>query len=289
MLGDDRILEALLDTLGDGVGIADRDGVVLRANAPFGVLIGAASGSVIGSRLSEILAGADGSNLGPGLSEAADGQTWVGTVARVGGDPQPRPLRLRLQPVAGTDGRVELLVATMRPSGDDRLGRDPVTGMPNQPLLIDRLSQCLHAARRTGGGVAVIALALRAAGRDSAANIDQLVRTTADRLRTIIRASDSAGRLADGRFGLVLPVDQSEAGPVAAGRVLEAINASNIAAGGGEALRYCMGMSLHPQDGDDPERLLDRAGAACDRAYASGDGIATYSNVTSKLADRRTV
>ena len=288
MLGDDRILEALLDTLGDGVGIADRDGVMLRANAPFGVLIGVASGAVVGSRLSEILAGADGSSLDPGLSEAADGQTWIGTVARVGGDGRPRPLRLRLQPVAGTDGLVELLVATMRPSGDDSLGRDPVTGMPNQPLLVDRLSQCLHAARRAGGAVAVVALALRAARQSSAANIDQLVRTTADRLRTIIRASDSAGRLADGRFGLVLPVDQSEGGPLAARRVLEAINASNIAAGGGEALRYCMGMSLHPRDGDDPERLLDRAGAACDRAYASGGGVATYSTTTTRLADQPT-
>ena len=286
MLGDDRILEALLDTLGDGVAIADRDGVVLRANAPFGVLIGLASGAVVGAHLSSILAGADGSRLDPGLAEAAKGQTWTGTVASTGADPQPRPLRLRLQPVAGTDGRVELLVATMRPSGDGKLGRDPLTGMPNQPLLLDRLSQCIHNARRSDGAVAVIALALRAAGRESATHVDQLIRATADRLRGIIRASDSAGRLADGRFGLVLPVARDEGGQLAARRVLDAINASNISAGGGEALRFCVGLSLFPQDGEDPERLLDRAGAACDRAYASGGGVATYSTVTAEAASQ---
>ena len=279
MLGDDRILEALLDTLGDGVGIADRDGVVLRANAPFGVLIGAASGTVVGAQLSSILAGADGSSLDPGLAEAAEGHTWTGTVARIGADEQPRPLRLRLQPVASSDGRVELLVATMRPSGDGNLGRDPLTGMPNQPLLLDRLSQCVHTARRSDRAVAVIALAFRATGPGPAGNVDHLICTTADRLRASIRASDSAGRLADGRFGLVLPVERDEGGQIAARRVLEAINASGTA---DDALCYCMGMSLYPNDGDDPERLLDRAGAACDRAYASGGGIATYSNATSK-------
>ena len=285
MLGDDRILEALLDTLGDGVGIADRDGVVLRANAPFGVLIGAASGTVVGAQLSSILGGADGSSLEPGLAEAAKGQTWTGTVARIGADEQPRPLRLRLQPVASAGGRVELLVATMRPSGDGRLGRDPLTGMPNQPLLLDRLSQCVHAARRSDGAVAVIAVAFRATGPGPAGNVDPLICTTADRLRAIIRASDSAGRLADGRFGLVLPVGRDEGGQTAAKRVLEAINASGTA---DDALSYCMGMSLYPNDGDDPERLLDRAGAACDRAYASGGGIATYSNATSKPATQPT-
>jgi len=86
---------------------------------------------------------------------------------------------------------------------------DPLTGLPNRILLIDRLRQAVAAARREGGRVSVLFCDLdgfkhvndtfgHAAG-------DTVLVALAERMRQQVRASDTLARFAGDEFIIVVP------------------------------------------------------------------------------------
>jgi diguanylate cyclase (GGDEF) domain len=90
---------------------------------------------------------------------------------------------------------------------------DELTGLPNRRLMLDRLGQAVARAKRYGGGVILLSVDLdglkgvndlygHAAG-------DALLVETADRLRAVVRDSDTAARMGGDEF-LILLTDSEE-------------------------------------------------------------------------------
>jgi diguanylate cyclase (GGDEF)-like protein len=105
---------------------------------------------------------------------------------------------------------------------------DPLTGLPNRTLALDRAEQMLARARRQDIPVAAIYLDLdgfkhvndtfgHAAG-------DELLRIVADRLRGVIRESDTAARLSGDEFLMLVEGSSLDAGAeLVADRILDVL------------------------------------------------------------------
>ncbi|MGZ4168805.1 MAG: putative bifunctional diguanylate cyclase/phosphodiesterase, partial [Solirubrobacteraceae bacterium] len=105
---------------------------------------------------------------------------------------------------------------------------DPLTGLPNRVLAIDRAEQMLARARRADQPIAVLYIDI-----DGFKHIndtfghavgDTFLKAVAGRLETVVRAGDTAARLAGDEFVVLLDSSTLDAGPeLVAERVLDVL------------------------------------------------------------------
>jgi len=147
---------------------------------------------------------------------------------------------------------------------------DGLTGLPNQRLLADRLTQALARSKRAGTYVAVLFLDL-----DGFKNVndtfghaagDQLLIAVANRLRQCLRDTDTCARMGGDEFVLVLEdMSRPSDGSRLAGRVKTAL-ADGVALGGHTMrVRASVGLAVS-SNGSDPATLLHEADTAMYRA-----------------------
>ncbi|MBX6341155.1 MAG: EAL domain-containing protein, partial [Thermomicrobiaceae bacterium] len=176
--------------------------------------------------------------------------------------------------VAGT-----LVDITERKALEGRLAHqafhDPLTGLPNRALFLDRLELAMARAARRGTTLAVLCLDLdnfkvindslgHAAG-------DELLGRIARMLQEGIRSDDTVARLGGDEFAILLEeVGDPNGAAEAAARVLAAL-AAPLAVGGHEVfVSASIGIALSSTETNRPDHLLRDADIAMYRAKAKG-------------------
>jgi diguanylate cyclase (GGDEF)-like protein len=161
---------------------------------------------------------------------------------------------------------------------------DPLTGLPNRTLFLDRLNQIL--TRRPGSdagdpdGVAVMLIDLdhfkevndhfgHAAG-------DHLLRAVGQRLATVVRPHDTLARLGGDEFALICEPVKDEASAVRLARRMQDVCRPPVDFGSNHiSVSASYGMTWSPQGcspGCSAEGLLGEADAALYRAKSAGSG-----------------
>ncbi len=174
------------------------------------------------------------------------------------------------------------------------LDHDPLTGLPNRRLLVDRIGQALARARREGEGVAVMMLDL-----DDFKSIndhfghpagDTVLRAVAHRLRDALRETDTVARMGGDEFAVVqVGLDEPE-GALVLARKLHAQASLPVRLEAGEtAVRVSIGVALFPVDGPSPAELLKRADIALYAVKRRRSGGVTFydSRLDRATSDRR--
>ncbi len=166
---------------------------------------------------------------------------------------------------------------------------DPLTGLANRALLLDRLEHGIDLARRDRCRIGVIFIDLDrfkvindSLGHDVG---DELLRQTASRLAGCLRESDTIARIGGDEF-VVLIKDRGELSDYAA-------LAEKIIATVGESLEVCghamrtgasVGIACYPEDGEEVVVLMKHADAAMYAAKAAGRG--TYRFFQKAMTER---
>jgi len=170
---------------------------------------------------------------------------------------------------------------------------DPLTGMPNQHLFEDRLSQALPQAERLSSKIAVIYLEIESLEniRDSAglAAADVIIREAALRLQPALRPGDTVAHAGGGRFIVMLGgIKRSTDVAAPIRRLSEAFEKPFELESSELFAKIVMGISLFPDDGNLPEALLRNASTALTRAKATlGQGYEFYSRHMTDSAVKR--
>jgi len=183
-------------------------------------------------------------------------------------------------PLSATEIFVILVDITALKAANESLAHrafhDPLTGLPNRVLLLDRIGQAQAAAGRLGGRVAVCYLDLdgfKAVNDEHGHEAgDRLLQDIARRMRESIRPSDTAARVGGDEFVLVLsPLDGDEWKGIV-DRVMRAIG-DDVPLVGGTRVRVgvTVGVAL-TRDGEEatPHELIERADHLMLRAKRGG-------------------
>ncbi len=190
----------------------------------------------------------------------------------------------------GVDREIENLMRSIasqlaqylqRKQAEDALRRlachDPLTGLANRPLLQQRMAGAIEHAQQSHQGFAVLFLDLDRFKHvnDSLGHSagDVLLRECARRLRDCVRASDTVARFGGDEFVVVLDnVSASEDVLAPLGKILHRLAQPYEVDGRELHSTASIGVSLYPQDGQDPESLLMHADTAMYRAKDKGAG-----------------
>ncbi|BCR03860.1 bifunctional diguanylate cyclase/phosphodiesterase [Desulfuromonas versatilis] len=170
---------------------------------------------------------------------------------------------------------------------------DPLTRLPNQALLLDRLQQTLARAQRSSGKVAVLLLDLdrfkaiiqSLGGRSG----NLLLAEVARRLELHVRKADTLARYGEDEFVVVLEQfgDINQVVEVAQ-RLLDELAREADLDGVPVFVTASIGISLFPEDAGDGDGLLRRAEAAMQRAQEEGGNAYQFytSGMTTQTRER---
>ncbi len=152
---------------------------------------------------------------------------------------------------------------------------DPLTGLPNRTLILDRVEQMLVRSRRSQAPVAALFIDL-----DNFKGIndtlghgagDELLRAVCARLQGVVRDIDALGRLGGDEFVIVAEGMSLDAGPeLIAERLLEALKQPFELKGAENRLTVTASVGIATGDRVSAEELLRDADIAMYRAKWSG-------------------
>ena len=170
---------------------------------------------------------------------------------------------------------------------------DPLTGLPNRRLLLDRLSFLLAKAKREGGMIALLYIDLDGFKlvNDSLGHPigDAVLVEIAGCLRARVRESDVLARLGGDEFMVILDgLRAREEAARVAESFLKAISNPLQIEGHELTLGASIGISIYPQDSNDAEVLMKQADSAMYTAKRDGRNRVVYftSDIGAEVQER---
>jgi diguanylate cyclase (GGDEF)-like protein/PAS domain S-box-containing protein len=200
--------------------------------------------------------------------------------------PDGRPLTLRSKKVAisSKDGAASFILTVGEDITEQKIAaariermahHDALTDLPNRLAFRVELESALRRRTRSEELVAVIYIDLDRFKdvNDTLGHLagDELLKETARRLRTCVRSGDAIARLGGDEFVVVQtrlkgPVDAEHL----AARIVEVMREPFEISGHQLAITASLGISVAPNDGEDPDQLLKRADVALYRTKSEG-------------------
>ena len=280
-----KVSSAVYRAMGEAVVICDAQNNILLANDAFRELTGYSEHDLLGYGFSDFLVKRHGARSYSDIFTSLDatgrweGQAWL--KVREGGE------ELRFLSIYSTfdkDGKPLQRVALVSDVTDQRKARelinqqanfDPLTGLPNRRLILDRLEQLIKQCTRSQTSLAVIYIDLDnfkgvndSRGHDFG---DELLKVIAQRLRSEVRDTDTVARIGGDEFVVLLgQLDRPEKADIIIREIIKNLNEPVLIQGEMIYATASFGISMFPNDGSDGKALLLGADQAMYAAKSNG-------------------
>ncbi|MBF0153950.1 MAG: diguanylate cyclase [Magnetococcales bacterium] len=286
--------EAVLDSIEDGLCVINgKDLILHRSNRVFAERVMYPSAQIAGRKCQEVMAGkGDLCPICPGpASDHCPVRLAMRTMTtqmdeRLHYDPNGKRIFTKIitKLIQGTDKDPERVLyisrdVTARREGEERLKHmafhDPLTGLPNRQLFLDRLEQAIIQGRRHKQWVAVLYFDLDRfkAINDTLGHAigDLLLQQVARRLVSCVRESDTVARLGGDEFTAILTnVTKSADILQISQNMLSSLSQKFQLEEHELVITTSIGISFFPMDGDEPGQLVKKADAALYKAKHAG-------------------
>ncbi len=280
-----ELLKAVLDAVPEPIFYKDDRGIYLGCNKAFSDYLGMAREKIIGSsvydvapkELADVYYQADQQ-----LFKQGGSQTYEASVVYADGTRHDVIFHKAVfhRPDGSLGGLVGTMVDVTERKRAEETARylrhfDPLTGLPNQILFVDRLNLELAHAHRLGQCFAVCCLDLDNFKKINAAlghsSGNELLQSVSSRLTACLREDDTVARMGGDSFNLLLPnIVSAETATGVVSKILENLRTPYEIAGREVFISASIGIALFPYDGQDGPSLLRHADTALQRAKEKG-------------------
>jgi diguanylate cyclase (GGDEF)-like protein/PAS domain S-box-containing protein len=288
-----RMLKEAIDCLPIGITLSDAAGKIIYSNPAEAEIHGYSREELVGKEASIF---APTSQKKPLTTEQLNN---MGLLKResinVRKNGEAFPVQLTSLAVRSIDGRCLGIVTTCeditgRKETEKKIHRlayyDPLTGLPNRGMFLDRLHQALAFAHREERSVCLVFLDLDnfkdvndTYGHDFG---DKLLKQVAERLNDTMRESDTLARLGGDEFVVILTsITSHESTANAAHRILGTFNQPFLIDDKKIFCSVSIGIAVYPDDGMDTESLLKCADTAM--YHAKEEGKSQYRFFSSEM------
>ena len=294
-----RLAHEAFTNVQEAIIVCDVQGTILDVNPAFSQVTGYSREDAIGSNPRILKSGQHPSDFYADMwQHLAVAGRWEGEIWNRRKDGQLYIQHTRIGAVRDNEEHITRYVAvasdvTQLRESQSRIERmayyDALTNLPNRALLADRLKQAIAQADRRNDLLAVCYLDLDGFkpindlwGHDAG---DQLLMEVARRLQSCVRMGDTVARLGGDEF-VVLLGDASDVHEIeqAVRRILAAVAEPFSIGTASAALTASIGVTVYPDDGQDPDTLIRHADQAM---YISKQSGKNRHNLFDPESDRR--
>jgi len=269
----------------EGILVADAAGTILSVNPAFSRVSGYSVKDLLGKNTRILKSGKQDKHFYIDMWNAIKNtDQWEGEIWNRRKNGEVYPNRLALTAVRNEQGEISKYIAlysdmTLNKQVEEKLHfqthYDPLTGLPNRTLALERLSQAIKQIRRDHGRAALLLITL---SRFKQVNDtfghnggDLILQQVAKRLASCLREVDTVARTGGDEFLVVLVNSIRRDGPsIVAQKIIKKMALAFVLEGQEVFLGSNIGITVVPEDGDEVLTLLQNADIAMTKAKREG-------------------
>jgi diguanylate cyclase (GGDEF)-like protein/PAS domain S-box-containing protein len=284
-----RLAASVFENTSEGVVITDDQARIVSVNAAFTEITGYTPAEAIGQKPSLLRSDHhDAAFYGAMWQSLLDKGRWQGEIWNRRKNGEAFLEWLTINRIPASEGMPCSYVSVFNDITEQRRKdehirhlafHDPLTGLPNRALLLDRLQHAIQRAMREDSRLALLFIDLdrfKAINDTLGHDIgDELLREVATRIKSRLRGMDTVARMGGDEFVLLIEdLDDPGHSAVLAGEIVADITQPLEIQGHDIRVGASIGIACFPEDGDDALSLMKHADTAM--YAAKSDGRGTY-------------